>query len=692
VSAVRSAPAVGAPVSRLEGAEKVAGEARYAYEYPRPGLLHGALVQSTIGRGEIDSVDVDPARRIPGVAAIVWYENAPRLSEESPGELRILQSPHVSYRGQIVAVVAAEDEETAAGAAALVRVRYREQETPRTSLSDSDPRLYRPEKVNPNFPTDTEDGDVDEALAAAAASVDRTYRTPAEHNNPMEPHAAMAAWEDGSLTLHDSTQGTTSVRDTIAALFEIAPERVRVISPHVGGGFGSKGTPRPHVVAAALAASVTGRPVKLAMTRRQMFALAGYRTPTIQRVRLGADEDGRLTAIAHDVVEQTSTVQEFAEQTAVVTRMMYSAPSRRTTHRLAALDLPTPSWMRAPGECPGMFALESAVDELAGELGIDPIELRLRNDPDIDPESGLPFSTRNLAACLREGAARFGWQERRGGRDRGEGRFLCGAGVAASTYPARWRPSRASASAEADGTYVVRLAAADIGTGARTALAQVAADELEVPLEAVRLELGDSRLPDAPLAGGSMGTSSWANAIAKAARALRDAPDGTTEVEVDTADDVEAGGGFSAHSFGAQFAEVRIDTDTGEVRVRRLLGVFAAGRIVNAKTAGSQLIGGMTMGLGMALMEESVLDSVHGDYLNRDLAMYHVPVQADIEQIEAHWIEEHDPHVNPLGIKGIGELGIVGTAAAIANAVADATGVRIRELPLRPDRVLAALA
>jgi xanthine dehydrogenase YagR molybdenum-binding subunit len=427
-----------------------------------------------------------------------------------------------------------------------------------------------------------------------------------------------------------------------------------------------------------------------------MFALTGYRTPTIQRLRLGSDLDGTLLAIAHDVVEQSSRIEEFAEQTAVATRMMYAAPNRRTTHRLARLDLPTPSWMRAPGEAPGMFALETALDELSVACGVDPIELRIRNEPDVDPESGAPFSSRGLVECLRTGAERFGWAERDPTpRSLQQGRFLVGTGVAASTYPARRRPSQARARAEADGTFTVSLAASDVGTGARTALRQIAADALECGLDRTTLELGDTMLPPAPLAGGSMGTASWGSAIVKACRELRERLDAEAEpreVTVDTTADVEGDPEFARHAFGAQFAEARVDLDTGEVRVPRLLGVFAVGRIVNPVTARSQLLGGMTMGISMALHEESILDPAFGDYVNHDLAGYHVATCADVDSLEALWIDEDDPHLNPMGTKGIGEIGIVGTAAAIGNAIHHATGVRVRDLPFRLDRLVEAPA
>jgi len=404
-------------------------------------------------------------------------------------------------------------------------------------------------------------------------------------------------------------------------------------------------------------------------------------------VRLGASRDGRLEAIAHDVFEQTSTVREFAEQTAVATRMMYAAPNRLTTHRVVALDVPTPSWMRAPGECPGLYALESAMDELAIACDMDPIELRIRNEPPEDPERGIPWSSRNLVACLRDGAERFGWA----GRDpapgaRRDGRWLVGSGVASSTYPAYRAPSTATARVDDDGGFTVRIAAADIGTGARTVLTQIAADTLGVDPAQVRMEIGDSAFGPAALAGGSMGTASWGTAVVKACKALL--AQGEGEVRADTADDVKAQARLSRHAFGAQFAEVRVAADSGEVRVSRMLGVFAVGRVINPKTARSQFVGGMTMGISMALHEESVMDRAFGDYLNHDLAQYHVPAHADIEEIDAAWVEEDDGELNPMGSKGIGEIGIVGAAAAVANAVHHATGKRVRDLPIRLDRVL----
>jgi xanthine dehydrogenase YagR molybdenum-binding subunit len=672
-------------LDRIEGADKVAGTAKYAYEHPVENVLYAALALSEIAHGRIRSLDPGPALALPGVHAVLWAGNAPRLHSE--GELAVMQGREIAYRGQIVATVVADRLETAREAARRVAIEYAT-EGHETRLRAGDSRLYTPEKVNPSFPSDTDEGDFDTAFATAPVSVDAVYRTPWQHNNPMEPHASIAMWgADGSLTVYDSSQGTSMARQTIADTFGLETEQVHVISPHVGGGFGSKGTPRPIVIAAALAAKVADRPVKLAATRQQMFTLTGYRTPTIQRLRLGAEPDGRLVAIAHEVIEQTSTVQEFAEQTAVCTRMMYAGVHRRTAHQLAALDVPTPSWMRAPGECPGMYALESALDELAHAAGVDPIELRIRNEPEIDPETGHSFSSRNLVACLREGAERFEWSDRAEPGERLDGRWLVGMGVAASTYPARRRPSQARVSRQDEG-FLVQIAAADIGTGARTALTQIAAEALQAAPELVSVEVGDSDLPFAMLAGGSMGTSSWGSAVVKACRALLQS--GEDVASSDTSEDIESDEPMARHAYGAQFVQVRVNPRTGEIRIPRALGVFACGRIINPKLARSQFIGGMTMGIGMALLEEGIVDHNFGQIVNHDLAGYHIPTYADIDDLEATWIEEHDPHLNPMGSKGIGEIGIVGTAAAVANAVFNATGHRFREVPIRlPDAIRA---
>ncbi len=688
--------ATGAPLNRIDGVQKVTGVAKYAYEYLVEGVTYVFPVQSTIAKGRVVSIDASAAQALAGVVTVLSHENAPQLAPLDDAELAVFQSDVVAYHGQLVAAVVAETSEIARQAASLVVVRYEEQPHD-VELSANRGDLYKPQRLITGDEADTASGDVEAALTSASVSLDHTYTTPPYHNNPLEPHATTAIWSDEGVTLYDANQGSHSIRDAVTTAFRLPPERVRVIARYVGGAFGSKALPHPHVILAVMAAQVARRPVKLALTRQQMFALVGYRTPTIQRMRLGADRNGQLTAIAHDVVEQTSTIHEFAQQTALATRMMYAAPNRRTTHRLARLDVPTPTIMRAPGECPGMFALESAMDELAIACGLDPIELRIRNEPAVDPESRRPFSSRGLVACLREGAQRFGWQQRDPTpRTRREGRWLVGIGVAASTYPLYQFPATALAQVDQAGNYRVRIDATDIGTGAWTALTQIAADALEVPPERVQLEIGDSSLPKAGLAGGSAGTASWGWAVFDAASALR------ARLHEEYGGTVPAGGlsasgafdtnpeaqQFSMHAFGAQFAEVRVNADTGEIRVPRLLGVFAAGRIINPKTARSQLLGGMTMGLSMALHEASVLDPRFGDYVNHDFAEYHIATNADVGTIDVAWIDEDDPHVNPLGAKGIGEIGIVGTAAAIANAVYHATGIRVRDLPITLDKLL----
>ncbi|MEZ3177972.1 xanthine dehydrogenase family protein molybdopterin-binding subunit [Streptomyces pimonensis] len=695
-----TAGAVGTAHTRVEGRDKVTGAARYAGEVPFAGLAHGWLVLSTVARGRILSVGTEPVLGMPGVLTVLHHGNAPRLDTDYIGMLgvppdptaAVFQNDRVPHAGWPVALVVAETPEEAREAAEVLVVTY-EREPHDIGLSAGRPDAYA---ADGHLPAVTEKGDLEAELATCAHVVDVEYTTPEEHHAMMEPHAATALWDGGRLEVVDSNQGTTWVADEIARMFSLEASAVRVRSEHVGGGFGSKGL-RAHQVSAVMAATALRRPVRVVLTRRQMFSLTGYRSPTVQRVRLGAGPDGRLRALEHRSLNQTSTVWEFVEPSAGVARVMYDADAHRTSNEVVRLDVPSPTWMRGPGEAPGSFALEAALDELAERCGIDPVELRLRNDPERGPVSGLPFAGRNLAACFREGARRFGWA----GRDprpgtRREGRWLLGTGTAAASFPSGALPSTAAVTAEADGTYTVRIAAADVGTGARTALTLVAADALRVAPDRVRVRIGDSDFGPAGIAGGSTGTRSWAWAVTAAAEELRGRlvpggavpPEGVT-VRSDTTAALGALAPRERHSFGAQFAEVAVDVATGEVRVRRMLGVFAAGRIVNPLTARGQLVGGMTWGISMALHEEAVRDRAFGGLYGADLAGYHVATHADVPKVEADWIDDPDPD-DPVGIKGIGEVGIVGAAAAVANALWHATGVRHRNLPIRPDRVLRA--
>ncbi|WP_049571106.1 xanthine dehydrogenase family protein molybdopterin-binding subunit [Streptomyces sp. SBT349] len=690
--------AIGAPLERRDGPAKVTGRAAYAYEQPVVDPLYLFPLEAAVARGRITSIDTSEAEAVDGVVLVLTHRNAPRLAPDADRELWVCQDEEIHFRNQFIGAVVAETSEAARQAAGLVRVAY-EEDAHDVVLRADHPGLYAPETVNAGIATDSIFGDVERALAEAEVTVDQTYTTPMEHHNPMEPHTTVAAFhgEDGSgrFTLHDSNQGATMIQSLLAPALGVDPSRLRIISPYVGGAFGSKAQPHPHVMLAVLAAQLTGgRAVKCALTRRQTFTQASHRSPSIQRVRLGADRQGRLSALAHGSIAQTARFKEFVEQTTFATRSMYAAEHRATTHRAVALDVSVPGIYRAPGETPGFFALESAMDELALACRLDPIELRVRNEPTSDPESGLPFSTRAYVACLREGARRFRWE----GRDpepgvRRSGDWLIGTGVSGCVYPAYFLRGGSQAAVEAlpDGRYRVELAASDIGTGAWTALAQIAADALTVPVADVDMAIGDSALPPATLAGGSMGLTHWGTAITEAARVFRErygnGPSPGDRV-VATEPENPHVGKVSMHAFGAQFAEVRVNADTGEVRVSRMLGVYDLGRVVNPRTTRSQLIGGMIMGMSMALHEESVVDPRFGHVVNCDLAQYHIPTHADVEEIEAVWLDGFDSCYNPMGAKGVGETGIVGVAAALANAAHHATGIRVRALPLTPDRFL----
>jgi xanthine dehydrogenase YagR molybdenum-binding subunit len=718
-----AASPIGLPLDRVDGPAKVAGHARYAAEFAPQRVCHAVIVQSTIPSGRIARIDARAAEAMPGVVLVLSHRNAPRLPEEGRAavdppagrEISVLQTEAVRYNGEPIAVVVAETLEQAEEAAAHVAIAY-EGRTAELDFAHAKSAAYRPGKVTHGKP-DNAWGDAAKALESAPARIAATYTTPYEHHNPMEPHATVAEWEGDRLTLWDSTQYVSGVRDTVSRTLGIPAQSVRVVSPFVGGGFGCKGSTWSHVVLAAMAARAARRPVKLVLGRPQMFGPVGGRPRTEQRVELGAARDGRLVALRHDVVSHTSSFEDFTEPSTQPTRALYACPNGATTQRLVKLDLGTPTFQRAPGESTGTFAIECAMDELACRLGMDPLELRLRNYADVEPDSGRPWSSKKLRECYEQAASRFGWARRdphpRSMRD---GPWLVGWGMATATYPAHRTASKASATLLSDGTVVVRSGTQDIGTGTYTVMTQVAADALAIPVDLVRFELGDTRLPKAPISGGSMTAASVGPAVQAACRELRgmlEREDGRWlrsqdddarraafralaarqarpleaqgEAHPEASDDRQP---FASRSFGAVFVEARVDPELGIVRVPRIVAAYSVGRLLNAKTGVSQLRGGIVWGVGMALTEESLLDPATGRYVNENLAEYHVPVNADIGEIDVSVVDENDTRFNPLGIRGIGEIGITGVAAAIANAVYHATGRRVRELPITLDKLL----
>lgn len=681
--------------------DKVTGRARFAAEYsPRAALAYAVPVQATIARGEVRNVDSETILTLPGMLAVLWHGNAPGLGVPEDSGLALFQSPKVAYRGQFVAAVVAETLETAYEAAARVRVDYAA-EPHDVVLRADHPRAYRAWEDAPG-----EDGReaVERALREARVSLDLTYTTPAYHHNPLEPHSTVAVWEDQGLVIYDSCPGAAAVRDTLAELFTLPPSLVRVITPDAGVGYGGAATTRPQTVLAAIAAQVTGRPVQVTLTRRQMFAVTGYRTPLVQRVRLGADGRGRLVALGHDVVEQTSTTADPAAGPGAaggpgrpVCEVLYDVPLRHRTHTVVPLDVPAPSWSRTQGDLPGVFALESAIDELAAACGLDPIELRLRNLPEADRPGS---AAAGLAACLRAGAERFGWA----GRDpapgvRRDGRWLVGTGVAAAAYPVAQSPAEATVRLDADGRFRVRLAAPRMRPEERAALTTIAAVVLGVTQERVEIELGGeggaAAGPPAPAAAGGDEPEDvvrWGMPVVRACEALaamlgeREAHPGVP-LEARARADAPDGG----HAFGAQFAEARVNLDTGEVRVPRLLGVFTAGSAADADALRARFTGAMTLGLSMTLCEEGELDERWGGFLNQDLSHYLLATFADAPDVAALLLPGDGPAPDPAEADRLTGLGTSGTAAAIANAVHHATGIRVRDLPIRLDALVGRL-
>jgi xanthine dehydrogenase YagR molybdenum-binding subunit len=731
-------PSVGTPIGRVDGRQKVTGVARYAAEARPHAMAHAVLVQSTIARGRVVSIDTRAART-EGVLAILTHENMPHLNLEellrSAGastdnghlgeKLAPLVGTEIHFAGQNVALVVAETLEQAQRAASLIEVRYAA-ETPLVDFEQALSAAYAPSSGRP---AQHQRGDVDAALAAPGLVVVRqVYNVPVETNNPMEPSATVAEWQGDRLTVHDSTQAVVATRNLLALAFGLPRANVRVLCPFTGGGFGCKGFQWPHTLLAATAARMVKRPVQLALSRPQMFTSVGHRPPTRHAIALAAQRDGRLAAMVHETINATSPLTEFVAACGLATTaVLYACDNVSTPAKLVRVNVGAPTPMRAPSECPGSFALESAMDELAEALEMDPLALRLRNHADADPSKGKPWSSKHLKECYTRGAEIFGWSARqRAPRSMRDGDLLVGWGMATALYPAARRAAAARVQITGDGRALAQAATQELGTGAYTIFTQVAADALGLPVEQVTFELGDSDLPESPGSGGSCTTASVSEAILQAAQAaraklaalanlpvdemrivggrvsaagdpgggvaladlLRQARLAAVEAEAAVKTEDETAQAFSMHSFGAIFCEVKIDPLLPRVRVTRSVAVIDVGRVLNPRTSRSQILGGITMGLGMALLEETVYDPRSGRPLNDNLADYLVPVNADVESIEVELLSHPDPHINSLGCRGIGEIGITGIGAAVANAVHHATGRRVRDLPITMDKLL----
>jgi len=731
----------GQPIDRVDGMLKVTGRAQYAADFMQPRLAHAVLVTSTIASGKINAIDTRRAQSMPGVLLVMTYQNAMRLPnggrpDVKPPAVRhltLLQDNLVRYSNEPVAVVVADTLEHAVDAANHIRIAY---ETTGATLDFQNAIASAHEPASMlGRPMDSQRGDVDAGLRQGSVRLDAIYTTPMQFHNPMEPHATMAHWNGPDLTLYDSTQAVTGSHNAVAAVLGIPAANVRVLSPFLGGGFGCKGSSWSHVTLCAMASKQTGRPVRLALTRPQMFGPVGGRPRTQQHIEIAAMPDGTLTGMRHDTLSNTSTFEDWTEMSGLATRMLYAVPNQSTSHRVVPLNVGTPTFMRAPGETTGTFALESAMDELAWQLKMDPIALRLKNYAEVEPQDGKPWSSKSLRECYETGAQRFGWARRTATpRSMRNGSTLIGLGMATATYPANRSQASAFARILPDGNAIVASGTQDLGTGTYTVMTQVAADALGFPPERIKFELGDSTLPGAPGSGGSQSAASVSPAVQAACQQARDklialaiadhasplygsAAQSVTVQDgwvVSTADAsrrdpaaailARAGGKpveatattkpgsereqYAFHSFGAVFAEVHVDADLGTLHVARIVGVYDVGRLLNEKTATSQLMGGMVWGIGTALEEEGQLDPRFGRVLNGNLAEYHVPVNADIGELEVLFVGPPDTHFNPVGVRGIGEIGITGVPAAIANAVYHATGVRVRDLPITLDKVM----
>ena len=735
---------IGKPVSRVYGPAKVTGQAKYAAEFSVPGLLQGFVVSSTIAKGRIKNIDRSVALAVPGVVEVFAHDNKPRVASSAsrysdetapPGSpFRPLYDDEILFSGQPIALVVAEEVEIARLAATLVDVEYETEEAV-TDLDTQIENAFSPPKKRLAGWDPEPRGDADTALSRASVRLQYEYRTPIEHHNPMETFGCVAVWgDDGRLTVYDKTQGAPNCHKYICNVFGLAKEKVRVLSPYVGGAFGAGLRPNYELFMAVLAAIGLERSVKVTLTRQQMFTL-GYRPQTIQTLSLGADDDGSLVAFKHDAITNASQFEDYQEPIVVWSGALYHCDDSAVSSKLARVDLFTPCDMRAPGGAVGVYAIESAMDELSYAIGIDPLELRLKNYSEMDQNEDKPFSSKALKDCYYQGAERFGWSKRKPKpRSMRNGRELVGYGMASGIWEGMRVPASARAILAPDGTLEIATATADIGTGTYTILAQIGAETLGLSLDKVTVKIGDSDLPPAPVEGGSWTAASVGSAVMEACDCIRkklleragkiengplngaepadvtfidgkirmkndpsrslsmtEALRGTNEPiksELTSMPDWKALGRYSHKVHSAVFAEVRLDEELGMLRVMRVVTAVAAGRILNAKTARSQVLGAVVGGIGMALQEETVIDHRYGRFINHNFAEYHVPVNADVHDIDVIFVDEREVNLNPLGVKGVGEIGIVGTAAAIGNAVYHATGVRVRDLPITIDKLL----
>jgi xanthine dehydrogenase YagR molybdenum-binding subunit len=740
---VRHGSNIGQPLTRRDGVLKVTGAARYAADNHPLGMLYAVLAVSSIARGRVAFLNVVAAKAHPGVIEVMTPANKPKLAQD-PDEksnpfmfrLDLLQNDRVRYANQPIAVVIAKTLEAATEGATLLSPRY-DTDPARVGLDATE--SFVPPGVGVGNPSEVHRGDVGAALASASLQIDATYETAPQYHNAMEPHAIVAAWDGDTLSVDTPSQGLTLAQGRIAGLFGISPDKIHIRSPFLGGGFGSKGMISGPQVLGIMAARMVGKPVKLVLRREQMFGPVGHRAPTRQTLRIGADNDGRLRALDHRTKTASSSFDDFFEPASDASHTLYASPAIATSHEAVRVDTGTPLFMRAPGEATGSIALESAIDEMAQACGTDPLAFRLQNYAEVEPISDKPFSSKALRECYRQGAEHFGWERRplapRQMRDHNG--LLVGWGVGTATFPALMFEGHAKAVLRQDGSGIMEIGAHDMGQGAWTALAQIAADGLGLDIDKVDFRSGSSDLPDAGIAGGSSHTATAgmaihnagadviakladlatndnrsplfgagnAGLIARRGRLFRRDDESRSESYSDiliraghsqiegrgtgTADQA-AQSTYAMHAHGAVFAEVKVDPDLGQMRVTRVVGAFAAGRIINPRLVRSQLCGGMIWGVSFALHERAVMDSRSGRPMNPNLAEYHIPVNADVPSLEAILVEEHDPHVNTLGIKGVGEIGITGTAGAVANAVWHATGVRVRKFPITLDRLIEA--